>query len=475
MERLKKILYRIFVVFIGLLVILSFGEGLIKPSLSGYILGILYTGMVVGLCWLFVKYKKTENVKSGYILAGLMIVGMVLRILYVKFSQPIPISDYNTMYEGAKTLAAGNNPFKLFSYFHRFPHMTMFTYVNGMLYKFFGVNIFLTQMLSAALSVCSILIIYLVAERLFDRKAGLAAATIYTFLPPSIAYCAVFTSENFAMPFLILSMYFVVCAYKSADKKHIALYMFAAGAVLSVGCLFRGVWTFYLAAYLVSIFVLFAKKTKIISALALILAFVMVYQTVNLALYHSGITKYKMSESAVPYSVYMLVGFSFDTFGMYNEDDQNIFYEVDYDKEEMAHIVNQRLKQRISDNFWKIPLLMVIKTAIIFARGEFHSVFWSYEINGIEGEKPGLIELYKISSIYYLSMLIAAFYVLIKKKYMFKMLLPGLLILGFEAGLMLMEVQPRYPYSAVFAFALLASAIAFKEETKLQSEQEIKI
>jgi len=44
------------------------------------------------------------------------------------------------------------------------------------------------------------------------------------------------------------------------------------------------------------------------------------------------------------------------------------------------------------------------------------------------------------------------------------------MILGFEAGLMLMEVQPRYTYSVAYVFVICASMAICEMKTKPISE-----
>ncbi|UKI36124.1 MAG: hypothetical protein L6V93_19475 [Clostridiales bacterium] len=100
-----------------------------------------------------------------------------------------------------------------------------------------------------------------------------------------------FTSENFAMPFLLLSLLFVISAYKSAHIGKSAVNMLISGALLAVGCLFRGVAPFYLSAYIIGALTVFAKKTKIISCASLALAFLSFFGSVSSIYYKTGITK----------------------------------------------------------------------------------------------------------------------------------------------------------------------------------------
>ena len=362
----------------------------------------------------------------------------------------------------AKSVAALDfSCFDKFTYFHRFVHMTTFTLVCGLLFRIFGVSVFAVQLASALLSGLCIFIIYLIGKKISGEKLGLICALLYAAFIPSIAYCAVFTSENFAMPFLLLSLYFVISAYRSVQRWAVCANMLAAGAFLAVGCLFRGVAPFYISAYVIGALTVFAKKTKFLSCVSLAAAFFLIFTTVGSIYYKTGITKYRLTNGGVPFTVYMLVGFNFETGGMFSADDQNIYFEAGKDKDKMAEIVKERLIKRISDNKEKIIGLMFKKTNTIFGYGEFNSVYWSYGNNGTEGAKPYLYTLYRTASVYYIMLLALCLYIALTSKNKGLLCLLALMILGFEGGLMLMEVQSRYTYSVAYIFVIIASSALF--------------
>ncbi|MCI5970610.1 MAG: glycosyltransferase family 39 protein, partial [Oscillospiraceae bacterium] len=351
--------------------------------------------------------------------------------------------------------------FDKFTYFHRFVHMTTFTLVCGLLFRVFGVSVLTIQLASALISGGCIFIIYLIGKKISGEKLGLICALLYAAFIPSIAYCAVFTSENFAMPFLLLSLYFVISAYKNAKIGGSAANMLIAGVFCAVGCLFRGVAPFYLSAYIIGALTVFAKKTKLVSVISLAAAFFVVFSGISSLYYKSGITKYRLTNGGVPFTVYMLVGFNFETGGMFSAEDQNIYFEANKDKDKMAEIVKERLIKRISENKEKIIPLMFKKTNTIFGYGEFNSVYWSYGNNGIDGAKPYLYTLYRTASVYYIMLIMLCLYYAVFSKHKGILCLLALMILGFEGGLMLMEVQSRYTYSVAYVFVIIGAMAVY--------------
>lgn len=461
MKKLTNTFVYIFAAFLAVILVMNvinLWSGASVTGVSDVIIGILYSLLMLALA-LCIKNAKNIGGKSRiFILLAIIFAGTAVRIWYVTFAKTVPISDYETMFNGAKSVASGDySCFDKFTYFHRFVHMTTFTFVCGILFKIFGVSVLNIQLASAVLSGVCIFIIYLIGKKISGEKLGLIAALFYSGFIPSIAYCAVFTSENFAMPFLLLSLLFVISAYKSAHIGKSAVNMLISGALLAVGCLFRGVAPFYLSAYIIGALTVFAKKTKIISCASLALAFFIVFGSVSSIYYKTGITKYRLTNGGVPFTVYMLVGFNFETGGMFSADDQNIYFEVNKDKDKMAEVVKERLIKRISDNKEKIVPLLFKKTNTIFGYGEFNSVYWSYGNNGTEGAKPYLYTLYRTASVYYIMLILLCLYCAVFTKYKSLLCLLCLMILGFEGGLMLMEVQSRYTYSVAYVFVIIGA------------------
>lgn len=472
MKVVRNTFLYIFMLFIIVILCMNvFNFYVASSSFKDIFCAVIYLSFVSLIVFYIWKTKNIEGKKSLIILLSLIVMGFIIRLLYAFYVKCEPISDYETMRRSALYVAKGDfSPFGQHTYFHRFVHMTNFTLVCGFLFKLFGTNIFVVKLVSIIISCLCIYIMYLIGKKLSNERLGLTISAIYTFFIPSIAYTSVFTSENFAMPFLLMSLYFVINAYKKEKLKNTIIEMLFAGIFLALGCLFRGVAPFYLCAYVIATLTVFAKKTKLLGTLSLLVAFFTMYNAVSLSLYHTGITSYKLTDGDVPFTIYMLVGFNFETGGMFSAEDQGIYYEVNQDKDKMAKVVKERLIKRIKENPHKIIPLMFKKTNTIYGYGEFNSVYWSYDNNGNEGEKPNISIFYRTASLYYIALLILTLYGLVftKKKSLYCIF--ALMILGFEAGLMLMEVQPRYTYSVAYVFVICASMAICEMKTKPISE-----
>lgn len=458
MKILRNIFLCFFSAFIAIILLMNIKNIFNTSFGSDSIAAVTYVVISLAAAILIIRLKDLSIIAGNIMLLAIIALGFILRFAYVWFIDTIPISDYKTMYDAAVGISRGDfSVFSLGMYFHRFPHLTIYTLVCGLLFKAFGINIFIIKLINVFFSSLCIYIVYLIGKSIRNQRLGLMMSIFYAFFPPSVAYCSVLVTENFAMPFLVLSLYFVILAYKSQTVKRSAVNMFFAGVILSVGCLFRNVTPFYICAYVIGSFTVFVKRTRLVPIAVFLCAFFIVFQFTSLSLYYSHITAYRLDDGGVPYSIFVLIGFNFETNGMYNEEDQNVYFEANGDKQQINKLVYDKLGDRIRTNYKSVIKLFREKTKNIYANRDFASVYWSYDNNGSISAKNYLSMFYRISELYFTLLLIltlfGAFFV--KDKSVFCIL--GLIVLGFEAGYMMVEVQPRYTYSMAFVFVITAA------------------
>lgn len=458
---MKKVINAVFIVFLLYLICINIAYAVRVNTNPALLLAVL----PVLLGAFFLRRARNVNRRHYYIfVAAAVVLGLTLRLITINAIKSFPISDYETMYNAAQQVALGDySAFSEGTYFHRFPHMTVYTVVLGFLFRLFGASEITVKYANVFMQTVSVFICAMVGRELLGNKGGIAAGFLYALFPADIFYALVAATENFAMPFLLLSFYFMVRAYNRINKKEVVKQAVYAGLALSIGTLLRGVWAFYLAAYLVGILVLFAKEARLLSAIALLAAFLAVFQAASLTLYHTGAARYKLSDAAVPYSVYVLVGSNLETKGMYAAEDHGVYFEFGGDKEKINEAVIERIEQRYN-NPAKVLSHFMSKTNILWTNGGFDSVYWGYENNGVQGAKPDLYLYYSLCAVYFIILLALSLIGVVmawKKDFI---TLCALLPLAFEAGLMLMEIQPRYTFSTayIFIFTALAGIFAHK-------------
>lgn len=166
----------------------------------------------------------------------------ILRLAWLFYAQPVPISDFNDY----RTLAEGILDHGQFGY----PEPTSFflpvhpTLVAALmlvsradLWLGFGMVL---------VSTASCLLIYLVARRVLAReRPSLIAAAIFAFLPVFVLYSPVLATEHLFIALMLLAMLAVVTLRGSTGWRELAV-----GLLLGLAILTRGEALFYAPAFL---------------------------------------------------------------------------------------------------------------------------------------------------------------------------------------------------------------------------------
>lgn len=415
--------------------------------------------LAAALILLYVCIRGMEERRAPALFLGILLAGGALRLIWICTAFTVPISDYKTIFDSAAAAAAGQDGvFGQGTYFHRFPHLTFFTVTLSLLFRLFGPQLFLVKLVNVGCGCLSIWGMYEIGKTLHDKRFGCLCAGLMSVFVPYIYYCSVVASENFAMPLLVFSVMFLLRAYRSEERKRCVFLCALCGLTLCAGSLFRGVAPLYLAAYVIGIGVVFARGRRLRSIVAMLLSFGVLWQGVSLSLLASGVTSYRLEEGATPLSLFFLIGFNFETHGMFSAEDHQIYFEAGGDKEKMEDMIWDRLGQRLQENGGKIVEHLWKKTQILWADGDFAGCYWSYDMSGTDGEKPHLALFYALGRIFYLALLLGAIYFVFARRKDGSVCLLGLILLGFEGAYLLLEVQPRYTFSAAYVFAVLGAA-----------------
>lgn len=383
--------------------------------------------------------------------------GALLRIAAVEASDCVPISDYQTMYRAALQIADGDfSALGQNTYFHRFPHMTVYCIAMGAILSVFGKSIAVVKATNIVFKCLAIIPFSLIGKEIFGRKGGILCAFLFAIFPADIFYSPVAATENIAIFFLPFSFYFVVKAYHTKTLAKAAVYASASGFTLALGALFRNVAPLYIAGYGIGILVLFVRRTKLVSVISLITVFLVLTNAVSLMLYGSGITGYKLTQGLSPVSEYVLVGTNYETWGAYSEEDRNVFYEGEGDPVKINKIAIERIKERLTRNPEKIIPLLCAKVSMLWADGSFGSAYWAYDNNGVEPSDNYPV-YQSISNLFF--MIIVAFSAvgIVKSSEKKLLCMAALVIMASTAGLLMIEVQPRYAFSAAFMLLPVAT------------------
>lgn len=332
---------------------------------------------IITICIVYISHKM--GISSKLILIAIIALGLILRIFYAFTIESIPISDFAVMYDTAGKILEGD--FSMLwgtEYIARFPHITIPTLYYAAIRYVFSDPLLVIKGINVVASTCNIAIIYKITEQLFSSKGkAIMAALITALYPPLIIYTAVFTTENIAMPFLLLAIYmFILFIKRDKNWKVLAL----AALYLSVGNLFRMVGQIILVAFILYIIISYKEKikNKLILISILISMFLIPLIVTSYSLQYSGIMEYQLWKGSEPNLTNIVKGLNIENNGRWNLGDEGIAqgYNFDYEKieEECKNIIWDRLTTTPKGELLKF---FANKYSSQWSVGDFSGAYWA--------------------------------------------------------------------------------------------------
>lgn len=427
-------------------------------DLSAFI-AIIFALSTIVLGYLLLKNKILTN-KSKLIIVLLW--AFIVRVLWLININTVPVSDFNTMYESAKSVLQGNYDMMWGTgYIARFPHLTVMTMYMALMLKIFPNALFAMKIVNLILGVVTVYLIYLISREIFeDKKYALVGALISSIFPPFISYTGVFCTENIAIPFYLVSIYIFLLAC----KKKVKPYMFiVSGALLSIGNLFRMVAVIALVAFVMYIIIYTDNKVKekLKNILMVIVSFVLVLVIASSTLRAFKITENNLWKGAEPAITIILKGTNVEYGGRWNPDDAAIpeKYNFDYDA------IDKACKDKIYERLTTTPIstlasFYLSKYAVQWSEGDLSGIFWSQ----LNVPDDGIIVKFDaggkvVEQVVYAIILILVFIGLFnKKRYKehSEINLFYILFCGYGLFYLATEMQSRYSYIVCWLFIILA-------------------
>lgn len=430
--------------------------------------------MLIGLTY----YGLKKNYKYSLIITIILISAFVIRFLWFYNIDSIPISDFNRMFVCAEDFANGDTyMFRGYSYFARFPHMSMTVIYFSLIIKVFSNPLITIRFINIIFSMLNIILLFFISKEVFkDQKKSIWVLLFSSIYPPMIVYNNVYCSENIAIPLLLLSVLMFFKAMNGSSKKNM-LFFSISGLSLSAMHLFRPLGYIMIVAYIIYIFIYFREKIKlkIIKSSLVILMFIIPYVIVSYTLIALNITEYHLWNPTEPISMSILKGTNIEADGGWNEEDYSLIDKYDGDYENLDKAAKEIIKQRLTTTP-KMELLSfyVFKYSKQWSVGDFGGAYWSQvglneaynkdHYLDIMGKAEGR-DLIKLSDdmqiytqIFYITVLIFSYIGLYKNKKIknFKIDFFYIMFCGLAIQCLLTEAQDRYSYPFSWIFIILA-------------------
>ncbi len=191
------------------------------------------------------------------ILLPIVLIGFLLRLVYVVQTQGTPFFEYlfsdSEIYNNWALGIANEGRWIGSDVFFMAP---VYPYILALFYKVFGDSIFIVRLFQIIVSSLNIFIIYLVGRNLRSRNVGYIAAAIASVYSVFIFYSGAILSETLQTFVVSILIYFISKDATKFDKKD----WFKIGLLLGVSALFRGNILLFLPFVLVYLSFEYLKK-----------------------------------------------------------------------------------------------------------------------------------------------------------------------------------------------------------------------
>ncbi|NFG63089.1 hypothetical protein FDG75_00175 [Clostridium botulinum] len=378
------------------------------------------------------------------------------------------------MFADAENFLHGDtHMFKNYSYFARFPHMSITVLYFSLIIKVFPNPLIAIKNIYIIFSMLNIIFIFFISKEIFQNKKKsiwvLLISSIYT---PMISYNNVYCSENIAMPLLLLSILMFFKAL-NRDMKNKFFFFSMSGLSLSIMHLFRPLGYIMIIAYIMYIFIYFKEKfkLKVFKSLLVIVMFVIPYVIVSYTLISLNITENPLWHPMEPISVSVLKGTNIESGGAWNQEDYDLVNKYDHNYDLVNKAAKETIKQRLTTTpTIKLLCFYSFKYGRQWSIGDFGGIYWAqlgfneaYNLDTTGKKKDSILinfndDLQIYTQIFHITILILSYVGLYNNKKFknYKIDFFYIMFYGLSLQCLLIESQDRYTYPFSWIFIILA-------------------
>lgn len=433
------------------------------PGLLGLrgIVTLLAAGLGGAILWLSGK----RNGSARRIAVGLFAARFLLALVFILWLKSQPVQDFDTMYRAALQLARGDHGYLQDTYFFNWAYQSAFVAYEALVIKLFGTGLLPLQILNALWMAGTVVLVYRIAARLAGERAAIAVGVLYTLYPAPLFLAGVLTNQHVSVFLLYAAIYVLVCGERLSWWRAVG-----AGVLLALGNAMRPIGIIPLLACVIWL-VLRAMNQRswkeFLPAATTAVTYALCGVLLSALIVGSGINPNGLANNQPMWK--FVVGLNQDTNGCWNRADYEAYIVPSADDPEgVDAAMGQEVAQRLGVGPGKLAGLALRKSAVMWAGEE--DLYWGFGHLDPEGQAlPGLnwnsVQLLLASvdkGIYLLAFalaLVGVFRRLRGKAELGADLVPVLLLCGYYAVHLIVEVQVRYRYflmPCVFILAAMA-------------------
>ncbi len=383
--------------------------------------------------------------ENPYGIGGSLVLCFGVRLLFVSCIQVEPFSDFRLYHSMAQTMAQGQTLFS--QYGAVFPHTIGFSWVLSLVYRFFGANVFIIQLINVFLETLTAYFLYLCTTHLFDRKIGVFASFLYAISPAFLFYSELLATEILFTLSVFVLLYLAI-RFHECQKAGYALLFGAISALLNgirpMGLVLMLTFGIYTVCFL-------RHKRRLLALGLALICYFSVWFGVDHGL--SFINGQEIANAPLGYNLY--IGSNYYTFGKWNPEDYHYANELIYKKGLSASRFHKQLQQegiaRYRENGIRKNIeLLVQKFAVLWGSEMLPCDYMNR--SHLFSKVDQVIHFKNIANGYHLflmvSMLLGTVGLKKKSKHagVFFILL---FVLGVTCQHLIAEVQERYSYTAL--------------------------
>lgn len=431
--------------------------------ISAFILLVIFRKKSLGL-W-GSKLANRFSIRNSLLM--IILFAFMVRLLWILLVPTVPFSDFGLMYEQAQEVQQGNySSFHNYAYFARFAHDTVTVLYFSLFYNLTSNPLLIIKIFNALFSTLGVYYIYKIVVHIYNEQLGLMAAFLLAIFPPFVMYNSQTMSENLAIPFYLISVYYFVLLIKKGhtSRSKEATYLLYCGLALSMANMFRMVGSVFLIAYIMHFVISKGIKKSVLRIPIILVTYFIPMYLISSILIFNGITETHLWNSKEPSWTSVLKGTNFESVGHWNTEDAKLPEIYNYDPVRIAQASKQIIKERLLNaSPQQIAGFYLMKFGSEWAVPDMSAYDWTVpETSKINSLSTLLVRKFKsaisiTTTLFYLALLYFSVLSLMKNK--------GrpeeinffiILFCGFVMLLLITEAQARYAFIISWVFIIFA-------------------
>lgn len=391
----------------------------------------------------------------------LLIICLAVKLTWIFMYKIEPLVDYATFYYTAESLS---KDFVISSrYVALFPHIFGYASFLSIIFKIFGVSYMIPPIVNVVLSTISMGLIYFICRRISGVRTAITASVLWILLPSQTIYNMFAMSEPLYCTILLLIWAIMIIVYEklpSISIKKLLFYSVLLALLLALMNMVRPIAAVPIIALAIWLFIIdtrhLGNKKLLVSKATYLGVILLGYFVFSSAANHYITLRLGEEIASTPgYNFY--VGFNTESSGTWNAADSELLI---YYNDKPGWTANEVQKQMLEEAKKRIQSGNIDFSKLFFDK---FIVFLGEDSQAAGYAQPVLdhpVRYAVISNVFYYFLIATSLLGVVKafkNRNKSSVFIICLYTIGLTLAQMLVEVAPRYHYSATMPMVVLAA------------------